>query len=61
MALTVNPDAGASAPDTFREEGIYAFRFDLDDAWEDRDWPGQIKQLQGRHNQKPDAPAQTYI
>src|SRR6202167_2804812 len=30
MALTVNPDAGLSAPDTFREEGIYAFRFDLD-------------------------------
>jgi len=30
MAMTVNPDAGLSAPDTFREEGIYAFRFDLD-------------------------------
>ena len=30
MALTVNPDAGLSAPDTFREEGLYAFRFDLD-------------------------------
>ena len=29
MALTVNPDAGLSAPDTFREEGLYAFRFDL--------------------------------
>jgi Domain of unknown function (DUF4331) len=36
MAMTVNPNAGVSAPDTFREEGIYAFRFDLDgDARED--------------------------
>ena len=31
MAMTVNPDAGLSAPDTFREEGLYAFRFDLDE------------------------------
>jgi hypothetical protein len=30
MAMTVNPDAGFSGPDTFREEGLYAFRFDLD-------------------------------
>lgn len=29
MAMTVNPNAGISAPDTFREEGLYAFRFDL--------------------------------
>lgn len=29
MAMTVNPNAGVSAPNTFREEGIYAFRFDL--------------------------------
>src|ERR1700742_348961 len=29
MALTVNPDAGLSAPDTFRGEALYAFRFDL--------------------------------
>ena len=28
MALTVNPNAGVSAPDTFRDEGLYAFRFD---------------------------------
>jgi hypothetical protein len=36
MALTVNPDAGVSAPDTLRDEAIYAFRFDLDsDARED--------------------------
>jgi Domain of unknown function (DUF4331) len=31
MALTVNPDAGAGGPDTFREEGLYAFRFDLNE------------------------------
>jgi hypothetical protein len=24
MAMTVNPDAGLSAPDTFRDEGLYA-------------------------------------
>jgi Domain of unknown function (DUF4331) len=29
MAMTVNPDAGRSAPDTFRDDGLYAFRFDL--------------------------------
>jgi hypothetical protein len=29
MAMTVNPDAGRSASDTFRDEGLYAFRFDL--------------------------------
>lgn len=29
MAMTVNPDVGLSAPDTFHIEGIYAFRFDL--------------------------------
>jgi Domain of unknown function (DUF4331) len=31
MAMTVNPDAGLSAPDSFRDEGLYAFRFDLND------------------------------
>ena len=29
MVLTVKPDAGHSAPDTLRDEGLYAFRFDL--------------------------------
>lgn len=29
MAMTVNPDAGLSAPETFRDECVYAFRFDL--------------------------------
>src|ERR1700753_594216 len=31
MALTVNPDAGLSAPDTSRDEALYAFRFDLNE------------------------------
>jgi hypothetical protein len=31
MALTVNPDAGTAGPHTFRDEGLYAFRFDLND------------------------------
>jgi len=36
MAMTVNPNAGQTAPDMFRDEGLYAFRFDLDgDARED--------------------------
>src|ERR1700692_650681 len=26
--LTENPNAGVGAPDTFRDEGLYAFRFD---------------------------------
>jgi hypothetical protein len=30
MAMTMNPNAGQSAPDTFRDEGLHAFRFDLD-------------------------------
>jgi hypothetical protein len=30
MALTVNPNAGVAAPDTFRDEALYAFRFDTD-------------------------------
>jgi hypothetical protein len=29
MAMTVCPDAGISAPDTLRDEGLYAIRFDL--------------------------------
>jgi Domain of unknown function (DUF4331) len=31
MALTVNPDAGLSAPNTFRDEALYTFRFDLNE------------------------------
>jgi Domain of unknown function (DUF4331) len=29
MAMTVNPDAGLSVPDLLHNEGLYAFRFDL--------------------------------
>ncbi len=32
MAMTVAPNAGATAPEAFHEEGLYAFRFDVDDA-----------------------------
>ena len=31
MAMTVNPNAGTKAPDAFHEEGLYAFRFDVND------------------------------
>src|SRR5215471_5157251 len=31
MAMTVNPDVGLSALDTLHPEGLYAFRFDLND------------------------------
>jgi hypothetical protein len=31
MAMTVNPNAGTKAPDTFHQEGLYAFRFDVND------------------------------
>jgi hypothetical protein len=31
MAMTVNPDVGLSAPDTLHPEGLYAFRFDLNE------------------------------
>ena len=31
MAMTVNPDVGLSAEDTLHPEGLYAFRFDLND------------------------------
>ena len=31
MAMTVIPNAGAKAPDTFHNEGLYAFRFDVND------------------------------
>lgn len=31
MAMTVNPDLGLSASDTLHIEGLYAFRFDLND------------------------------
>ena len=31
MAITVNPNAGTKAPDTFHQEGLHAFRFDVND------------------------------
>jgi hypothetical protein len=37
MAMTVKPDAHRSAPNTFRDEGLYAFRFDLNGGADRRD------------------------
>jgi Domain of unknown function (DUF4331) len=60
MAMTVNPNAGAKAPDTFHEEGLYAFRFDVnDDAHEEVTFKirfGEVRhaegeELEGRHVQ----------
>src|SRR6202012_5280691 len=55
VAMTVNPDAGLSAPDTFREEGLYAFRFDTNgDAVEDVTFKvrfGAVSHLEGDEHQ----------
>ena len=60
MAMTVNPNAGTKAPDTFHEEGLYAFRFDVnDDAHEEVTFKirfGEVGhaeggELEGRHVQ----------
>src|ERR1700733_13581207 len=55
MAMTVNPNAGTKAPDTFHEEGLYAFRFDVnDDAHEEVTFKirfGEVGQPEGRHVQ----------
>src|SRR6202042_2737358 len=60
MAMTVNPNAGTKAPDTFHEEGLYAFRFDVnDDTYEEVTFKirfgeaghGEGERLEGRHVQ----------
>jgi hypothetical protein len=55
MAMTVNPDAGVSAPTTFRDEAIYSFRFDLDgDHWEDLAFKlrfGEVEHAEGDEHQ----------
>jgi hypothetical protein len=60
MAMTVNPNAGTKAPDTFHEEALYAFRFDMnDDAREEVTFKvrfGQVRHAEGegpegRHEQ----------
>src|SRR6202451_1290734 len=60
MAMTVNPNAGTKAPDTFHEEGLYAFRFDVnDDAHEEVTFKirfggaghGEGEGPEGRHGQ----------
>src|ERR1700733_6505759 len=60
MAMTVNPNAGTKAPDIFHEEGLHAFRFDVnDDAHEEVTFKirfGEVGhaeggELKGRHVQ----------
>ena len=55
MAMTVNPDAARLAPDTFRDEGIYAFRFDLNgDAREEVTFKvrfGEVRHAHGDEHQ----------
>jgi Domain of unknown function (DUF4331) len=55
MAMTVNPNAGTKAPDTFHEEGLYAFRFDVnDDAHEEVTFKirfGEAGHAEGQHVQ----------
>jgi hypothetical protein len=52
MTMTVNPNAGTKAPDSFHEEGLYAFRFDVnDDAHEEVTFKirlGQVGHAQGQ-------------
>jgi hypothetical protein len=54
MAMTVNPEAGVSGSSNFREEGLYAFRFDLDgDAREDVTFKfrfGEVSHAPGNEN-----------
>jgi hypothetical protein len=57
MALTVNPNAGDGGSDTFHDEAVYAFRFDLDaDAGADVAFMVRFSEVQhtggsGRHDQ----------
>jgi Domain of unknown function (DUF4331) len=51
MATTVNPDVGLSAPDTLHPEGLYAFRFDLnDDAHEEVTFKFRFAEARHRDN-----------
>jgi len=51
LVMTVNPDAGLSAPATFHDDGLYAFRIDLNsDAREELAFKfrfGQARQING--------------
>src|SRR3984885_11820880 len=51
MAMTGNTNAGTKAPDTFHEEGLFAFRFDVnDDAHEEVTFKirfGQVEHAEG--------------
>jgi hypothetical protein len=56
MAMTVNPNAGTKAPQTFRDEGVYAFRFDLNgDAKEELTFRvlfGEVTHTEDGHHQQ---------
>ena len=56
MAMTVNPDAGLSAPDSFREEGLYAFRFDLALKTPSEAWLPSLAHCTRRRNSHPSRP-----
>ena len=55
MAMTVNPNAGTKAPDTFHEEGLYAFRFDVnDDAHEEVTFKVRFGEVEHAGNEGPE-------
>ena len=55
MAMTVNPNAGTKAPDTFHEEGLYAFRFDVnDDAHEEVTFKVRFGEVGHAEGQRPE-------
>jgi hypothetical protein len=57
MAMTVNPNAGTKAPDTFHEEGLYAFRFDVnDDAREEVTFKIRFGEVGPAEGEGPDVP-----
>ena len=57
MAMTVNPNAGTKTPDTFHEEGLYAFRFDVnDDAREEVTFKIRFGEVGPAEGEGPDVP-----
>ena len=55
MAMTVNPNAGTKAPDTFHGEGLYAFRFDAnDDAHEELTFKIRFGEVGHAEGEAPD-------
>ncbi len=55
MAMTVNPNAGTKAPDTFHEEGLHAFRFDVnDDAHEEVTFKIRFGEVRHAEGERPE-------